>query len=569
MVFKFRVLILSLLFFSVAAGVTGICQCAEPEGDIANVTTFNWNYTSLNWTDLRNANSTIIKDMNLAVNLTRQDDEEMQEVIAGRIREKINQSYSYDSYQDVPDSLRNELFFFIRDSSYQYTGPVSRSNNFSVNVFRIFNDPIVSKPAYLSRDYIVTYNISFIPESENFRMMNTINWYEADATRMIKNLYNSEFGDEIAAAVINFNDVHTGRHMTFLLEASDLERLKDHWSEDENFIRYYDWSSLKTDNEGLVYYENPSDGIDLPSESLPAGDGQNVYVISDSLKGAIKDQSFKLMKSLDDLKKEISEGDIQGTMKVSQELIGKTRDFRSEISEYPVNEDTQPLIDEYLAGLSSLSKYGSYYWYDSFLPGELSCEESIQYLDDGVSRINDVLGMIDEEGYDVEEVQVGTVKPYSNYLPAGMAYHYMDSGENNDISIKVTDYYLKQKILMEDDTEPVYQEPEFGNKYLCVVIDIMHLGYRGGGKSTIQTPSLESYSLYYNGEIYEPFVAGDYTKDLGEMYKQRTLSRLERSESLILFEIKNGGQFDPEMAYVEIDLGSYGKKVWSLSGNLP
>jgi hypothetical protein len=540
--------------------LVGVCSGSSSAGNTSD------NLTRVDWTGLRNTNSSIVDNMNLSLSITNPDEEKKVEYITDRVKENINASFSYDS-SDVSKIMKNKLYIIIRDPDNGYLGPLARTDNFSVSVFKTTSDPLVSNPSYLSREYIIRYNISFSPGEERSRIEDTILWYEYDATKVVKKLYNSDFGDNIAVAIIDIHNPSGKDHVIFMLNAEDFEKLSPYWDGDEKYIRYYDWSRIIADNAEILFCEDPAAGVDLPFESVLSASKDEFSDMDEDLKTEINDQVFELMKSVDSIRRNVAGANTEGIISSSEALVKDTYNFRQEISEYPYEESVQPLIDEYLAGIDSFSKIGSYYWYNSRSINRILDNESDEYLLEGVDRINNVLGAIGEQEYDPGDLTKKQIKRESYCFSSGEAFHYMDKGGGNDISIKITGYYLKSKLLVKKINEYEYKEAAPGKIYLAVVVDINHLGYRGVGSETVSTPGRDSYRLYYDGYEYQP-VSMDYeTEDMGEIYKEKSLSRKERYESLLLFEINDLGSFNPKNGYVVVDLGDYGKQLWSLSPN--
>ncbi|ADN34809.1 hypothetical protein Mpet_0028 [Methanolacinia petrolearia DSM 11571] len=566
-------LILALVAGSAGAGcwilgqenVSVISDTAGSINDSANATRFDW-------TAFRNTNRTIVDDMKVGLDMNDPAEEKDIGYFSGRVMEEINRSVSYET-SDAADSIKYELFFIIRDPAYEYKGPAAMAENFHVSVFKTTTDPLISNPSYLSHEYVVKYNITFEPDSSQEKMKDTIWWYESDASRIVRYLTNSSIGDDIAVIVITFNDTEGDGALTFVLEAEDLEELEKYWDNDDDYISYFDWSNIVSGKEDLVYYEDPSRAIDLPAGVLSSGITDSLYAsgIDENLKYDLRSQSYELMESVDGIRRSVSAGNIEETQKNSEELMELSREFSSGIINYSVDDESRALIDEYLSGVRSLSRVGSHYWDKALLPDEIYNEESIEDLREGIEQINNALESIGEIGYNPEELQiVSSSSPgiYSDCLPAGTAFHYKDAAKNNDISIKITNYYLKSRLLLKEGTSMEYREAGFGKRYIGVVVDIMHLGYRGKGSPQITTPDLSSFVFYYDGNPYTPVNIGSYIGDMGEVYTKTTLNRLERYESLIIFEIDKGDDFDPEKAYVGVDLGEYGKQVWQLSSEI-
>jgi len=566
---------LLFLFLALIAGFIGIGYCTSGLDNVsmgddnASACNESGNITRFDWTTLRNANQSIFDDMKVNLSINDPTIEKEIEYINNRLRDEINRSVSYET-SDAGTSIKHEMFFIIRDPACEYNGPAALAETFTVSVFRTTVDPLVSNPSYLSREYVVKYNITFMPGSSMDKTEDTIWWYESDASRIVRYLMNSSIGDNIAVISITFNDAADGGSAAFVLEAEDLEKLKKYWVNEDSYIRYFDWSELVIDKDGLVYYEDPSTGIDLPAGALSPGidNGVKTTDIGDDLKSDLRTQSYELMETVDGIKRSVSAGNLEGTQKYSEELMELSCSFSSGIAGYPVDDESKILIDEYISGIRSLSKAGAYYWDRALLPDEIFDEDSIKDLREGIERINTALGYIGESGYDVEDLQVVSSGSYSNSLPAGMAFHYKDQAENNDISIKISSYYLKNRLLLKKGTALEYQEAGFGKRYIGVVVDIIHLGYRGKGSQQITTPDQNSFSLYYDGNAYSPLEIENYIEDMGEVYVKRTLNRLERYESLLIFEIGDQEVFDPKKAYVGVKLGEYGEQIWQLSSEI-
>lgn len=505
---------------------------------------------------------------NLKVNFAvLEADEKDSDYFAEKIKEKIDDSISY-SDSNAEDSLKKELFFILRDPKYSYSGPVNRMYDFSVSVFKMPTDPFLSDSSYLSREYAVRYNISVYPESNGSRTDKTIWWYEKDASAIVKNVYGTQIGSNVAIIIISFYNEKTRKSTTFVLKAEDIEKIKTYLKENDNYIRYYDWSQIITDDIEIIYYEEPFTGINIAVPELASANLNDKRIYDENLKSLIKSQSFELMDAVERIKRSIQDGKHQETLTLSENLIQISKEFREELENYSKDESSAAVIKEYLEGLSLFSMAGSYYWDKSFIPGEISDENTPGNLLEGINKINTVLEYFGEQEYDTTAFQIPEVSLYSDYLPAGTAFHYKDNAGNNDISIRITDYYLRERIIIKDSTNSELKEVSFGKLYLGVVAEVVHMGYRGGGYDKIKTPALSSYTLYYNGEEYKPFIPGSYILDLGQVYTEKTLSRREKYESILFFEIKKDSSFYPDKGYVTIDLGNYGNRMWSLSNEL-
>ena len=577
----FSIYCLSFLFLALVVALTGFGYCSSGEdnvitaNDSVNITdekiNESENITRFDWTTLRNANQTILDDMRVDLNINDPDEKEEIDYLSHKLKEEINRSFSYDT-SDPGNSIKYELFFIIRDPAYGYNGPAAMAENFHVSVFKTTTDPLISNPSYLSHKYVVKYNITFEPDPSQEKIKDTIWWYESDASRIVRNLMSSSISDDIAVTLITFNDTEGNGTVSFVIEAEDLEKLKKYWDNDDKCISYFDWSDIVSDKEDLVYYEDPSTVIDLPADVLSSGitDDVDGLDIDENLKYDLRSQSYELMGAVDSIKRSVSARNIEETQKNSEELMELSREFSSGIINYSVDDDSKAVIDEYILGIRSLSKVGSHYWDKALLPDEIYNEDSIEDLQKGIEQINSALAGIGEVGYNPEEMQIVSSSSidYSDCFPAGAIFHYKDAAKNNDISIKITNYYLKNKLLLNKGINIEYQEAGFGKRYIGVVVDIMHLGYRGKGSSQITTPDLGSFVLYYEGNAYTPVTVGNYIEDMGEVYSKTTLNRLERYESLLIFEIDKEDSFNPEKAYVEVDLGEYGKQMWQLSSEI-
>lgn len=149
-------------------------------------------------------------------------------------------------------------------------------------------------------------------------------------------------------------------------------------------------------------------------------------------------------------------------------------------------------------------------------------------------------------------------------MPINTPFHYKDAGKSNDISINVKDFRKSKSIKMKEDNKFEILYPDYGNRYLAVVVEVTHMGYRGGSQQKIKTPPKTAYTLIYDSNSYKDKTPDKYMTTFGVPYTSKWLDRTVKFESSLVFEIPDDSEFDPSKAFMEVDLGSYGKKVWSL-----
>lgn len=158
------------------------------------------------------------------------------------------------------------------------------------------------------------------------------------------------------------------------------------------------------------------------------------------------------------------------------------------------------------------------------------------------------------------DLVAGAAPEFPDVLRPGERFIYDDSSGDNTASIIVWGV-ARSGGFETIGTKPVEYIPEPGKVYLLVPVRVTHLGYRGEGTSSrIRTPAESAFTLYYNGETYQPLQAPGPTSR-GGSYSSIVLDRSESMEGYLFFEVPE--EIDLSNAYLQVRIGN-NKPVWHL-----
>lgn len=470
------------------------------------------------------------------------------------------EGYQYDgavSGQDY-NAVCEYVYERINEAGKYFDGGASDIEACEVHLYRIPQEGILSDPSYLEREWGVAIIFSFSGQDD--MISRTTWWYEKDATRAVKEIFDGAMGKNIGYCAIIFSDSSGSVPASFLLNAGQAEILKESWGNDGDYIKYCDWSAVEISRDSrIILYEDPESDV-IPINSAERRD----RIISDTYYiGYIEESVPEILTAVARIRSAGNNKDYDSLESSSSDLLSLVLNSEREIAMMGVSEELEWNKEILGESLDYISDAASYFWMGSLKYDREMIMSGNSCASKGLLLLNKVLSGINSGAEEVPFETVLVNEESFNYYSLSTPYHYMDSSGSNDISLKVEGYRLHNSIRVKDGESEYTLYPEFGNRFISVVIDFTHLGYRGGGPQTIITPSNGNFRLIYKGEKYLDETPEGYIENIGTPYSEKLLERKEHFESLLIFEVP-GNTFDPEYGFLCVDLGKYGDQVWKL-----
>jgi len=484
-------------------------------------------------------------------------------LLASQIKMEFARSVFFET-EDTDLDFNESAYLAFREASYLFSGAGKDCDYFEINILNLATDPLVADDSYLGREKGIKINL-FCQESSE-RIASTLWWFEGDATELVKSLYESECGERIGFVAITFTKTDSDAFsVRFILNADDVQRLSTLWNEDGTVIRSSDWSDLKTgEKTHIVMYEDPTACI-VPVSPKKVYTVENaLYASDESFKDYITSSAGTVSRMVYDTSEYARNADNSGLAASSEELVDKCLEVTETVSDYPVSDSNSEIKLDYISALGDLSKAGSAFWYAGLYTDLNSMEVACSFMETGFDKLNLVLNTTGSKPVDTVRMEVNPDVILSKYHDLNTAFHYRDSRKLNSIGINVEGVRLRKSLSLKEGNSLTRLEPDFGNIFVAITIDVTHLGYRGGGSDRIKPPAGSAYTLWYNGFEYKELTPSQYMTNVGVPYKKVTIRREGHYESNIIFEVPEGERFVHEDAYLEIDLGTYGTQVWKL-----
>jgi hypothetical protein len=488
-------------------------------------------------------------------------------LIYERPKEEIKKSVETDSVV-YNDTFIAEIAASLSCTRDDYLGPGKFAENFSITVIDLIQDTEIINTEYLGREKGITVNVNYNSGDLN-TLQNTIWAYEVDATKIFTEIFNSNYGENIAFLFINFKDT-SGREedVVFKMVAEDVMELTG-FPGTGYYIEAEEWSSFKIgENTGIKNYEDPATRFEFKNKRDYSDKVEilnNIYnreqvknYISETSK-SLSDMAFKIMDYANDK-------DWQNVGKYSEAMIESISEHKAKLNEGIMEEESlYSTVENATEAYDVYEKAAMNFWYGSYYYDSTRIIEGVMAFKDAVAAMNSVSEELDIKETVNEErlfsIPVPEMLPKSYKLTE--SYVYRDSSGTNDISIKIEryktafSYYTKSTT---GETSPVVKA-DYGKKFFMVTVDITHMGYRGGGSDNVRTPSKSVFKLNWNNQVYTDSTPSDYIVNMGMPYSMKSLGRREHFESVLIFEVPE--DFDEERAYIEINLGgSWGKPTW-------
>ncbi|WOF15921.1 hypothetical protein F1737_04020 [Methanoplanus sp. FWC-SCC4] len=452
----------------------------------------------------------------------------------------------------------------LNEASKNFRGPGLNSVSTNIEVYDLIQDIEISDPDYMLRKNGLVIDINYKSGGLN-NLQKTLWGYEVDATSIVKTFYLSKQKNLIGFIIINFNDENNKiPPVKFKLTAADMQKFKDS-VKDGIYIKKTEWSFVKLDeNSGIIPYEDPDSRIYADNILLGTNDVMEyTFLTSDEFKNYIKEKTYSLNDLAQDINEQYHRKEWVGSVEKSTELISLSEQYREEIRGIIVPIGLENAKSDYERALDVYSDSGMYLWYGITFNDLEKISKGRKSLVDGLDKLNDVLQTLQLDSIDKYKV----IPPSTNALLVsdGMKlkdiYKYQDPYGFNDISLQVDTFGYKNTYYSEESKE--YTTASIGKKYFYVVVDVTHLGYRGGKYEQINTPDNSDFTLYYMGEEFKDSTPEGYVLGLGHTYKMKVLDRKEHMEAVLIFEVPE--DFSEKNAYLKVDLGSEGIPVWSFS----
>jgi len=470
----------------------------------------------------------------------------------------------FSETEDTDQAFDESAYLTFREASDLFSGAGKDCDSFEINILNLATDPLVADDSYLGREKGIKINL-FCQESSE-KIASTLWWFEGDATELVKSLYESECGERIGFVAVTFTKTDSDEFsVRFILNADDVQRLSTLWNQDGAVIRSSDWSDLKTgEKTHIVIYEEPTACI------VPVSP-KKVYIVENALYAS--DESFKdyITSSADtvtrivyDTSEYARNADNSGLAASSEELVDKCLEVTETVSGYPVSDSNSEIKLDYISALTDLSKAGSAFWYAGLYTDQKSLEDACSFMESGFDKLNMVLNTTGSNPVETARMEVNPDMILSKYHNLNTAFHYEDSRKINSLGINVEGVRLRKALSLKEGNSVTRLEPDFGNIFVAITVDVTHLWHRGGGSDRIKTPAGSAYTLWYHGFEYKESTPSQYMTNVGDPYKKVTLQRENHYESNIIFEVPEGERFVHEDAYLRIDLGTYGTQVWKL-----
>ncbi len=470
-------------------------------------------------------------------------------------RKKVN--VSADVYSET---MAEDIYLDLITVFPSMSGAGKNPLFYNMTLEQLPKNPAISMPEYLGRDYGLTINIECSEQSG--KITDTAWWYACDATRVAKAIFNSKIGSRTGVLGIVFNEPNNGKKYSFILYSADAEQLRPYWEEEGSCIKFSDWSSVDTGIKNPIMYQNPASLVSIPPGHL-SGSYSDYPVVKSDADSLISVSSKEILLLFDEVNRAVDEKNYDKIVSSSETLLLKCHLEKEKFNRLYSHTDKPDMTGCYIEALDLFSAAGSEYWYGAAYLDLNKFSAGNKYFLGGVEMLDKFSGTSGESF--VLKGQVSEIVPSTvvNYQNLNTPVHYRDAGNSNDISINAECYQLAQNLYLKDGSTVKTVRSKYGSIFVAVVVDIYHLGYRGGGKETITTPSKNDFTLIYDGIKYKDITPNHYIRNIGETYQQKTLNRLEHYETNVIYEIAYDGEFNPGLASFKVNLGNdWGEHLW-------
>ncbi|MDD3622042.1 MAG: hypothetical protein PHQ81_06530 [Methanofollis sp.] len=141
-------------------------------------------------------------------------------------------------------------------------------------------------------------------------------------------------------------------------------------------------------------------------------------------------------------------------------------------------------------------------------------------------------------------------------------YKFRDAPHGNTISVKVgPTKQLSHYTTKIEEKSTKHKAPE-GKEFLCVLVEVYHLGSGGEGFTWFDTPRASEFAFILDGREYYPEYPRGYLEGVGSVYSSTTLDRKEHTSGYLVYEIPANS--DLASAYLQVDLSEDDSPIWKL-----
>ena len=458
--------------------------------------------------------------------------------------------------EDQKDAYVNEMFN-ASASNFMGSGKAMEFHYFAI--YDLISDPVLAEERYLGHEMGVKVTIAYNGSLD--LLDNTLWGHEIDATKIVKALYSGESGDKIGFVAVSFKySNYPEERVVFILDARDAENFKTIWKEN-GYIRFIDWSkAIILDPEGIPPYEDPYNVL-IPSQMLvpDTAETPSIPYSTDVFRDLVRSTTEEYQSLLYSMKAAGQSNDYQLMKLESENLLGSITKTSELFRNLPLPYDSEQLRGQYLHAMDEIWTAGSCYWYGATLIESSKIKDGNTHLEKGLTEVNQVLESLNLER--VEQIQI-TESVLANALALNERYVYKDPDEINDISLKITNYGFKDSYVLMNGENTIIRSG-YGKKFLWVTVEVTHMGYYGGGTPSIITPDPTAFTLFYKGDRYSDCTPVGKVMNMGVMYKQVELNRLETYEAVLFFIVPS--ELEPERTYIQANVWNAGSPIWRLA----
>jgi hypothetical protein len=459
--------------------------------------------------------------------------------------------------EDPDEPFEATVANLVDNASLDFQGAGNNIQATDIGIYDLITDPDLADPAYLGREKGVVVTLYYSPPSN--RTTDTLWGHEVDATRIAGALYTADAGNNIGMTAVIFRESSSqDPRVKLVLTAEDAGQFPDAWG-NRSYIRMLDWSEAAVlSGSGVAHYEDPKTELE---SSRPGGlpDVHSVSYSRDTFIRFLEDSTVTVSGHADAVERADKENNSQELGDASEALIVSTLDLERKLNRMPISTDLWGVRGDYIAGLQEYRKAGDTFWFAAGNPGTADNGSGARYLEEGKASIDLAL----KDATTDDDASGTTPSPFPDALSLNERYYYQDEKQANDISFKVEQWGVKNGYSYQVDDVLEHVDAGYGYKFITVVVQATHLGYRGGDVvEKVLTPSPEKITLYAGGRNYEHSTPDGIMETIGEPYESKFLDRKEMNEGVLIFKVPDG--VVPDDAFIKLDLGDEGIVVWSL-----
>jgi hypothetical protein len=429
-----------------------------------------------------------------------------------------------------------------------------------VTAFPLITDADLADPDYLGRPMGV--KVVVVCPVEGDRLQNTLWWYEKDATAIARSLYGRETKDKPGFVAVVFRKADgKATALKLVLNAADVPT--DLSGKNDTYIRNIDWSAAEVGSGvSIAGYEPPGSAVQKPAGTAKGASTRTLT--TDALKVEVADGTKVMSGKIDEISQAAERSDYTTVARLSDELISISRVKEKDLRSCTVPSTCAPALDEYCAGLRDYQDAGSLLWYGATFADPDAFARGNDYLVQGQTQIGSAMEKLSLSAPALETRVVAAQSLYPNALAPLARYKFKDAPEGNTISVKIGQVTRLDRYTTEKGNTVTEHVPSYGKEFLCVLVEINHLGYGGKGSQKFKTPKPSAFTLLLGGEKYLPKQPEtSYIECVGSVYSDVTLNRKDRIVGYLVYEVPQSS--DPALAFLQVNLGTAGgTQIWRL-----